>query len=117
MSTRQTQASKRHKIIAPSGGVESGDFILVGTSLVHVLADAAAGEEALVQLEGAVDGVPADGTAAFTDLAPLYWNGDDGNLVNGPDVGTGTGHPFVGLAFGAKAASATTCSIKLVPSE
>lgn len=116
MSTRTTQAANRHKIIAPSGGVESGDIILVGTSLVHCLRSGDEGDEVLVQLEGAVDGVPADNGNAFTDLAPLYWNADDEELVNGPDVGTGTGHPFVGLAFGAKAESATTAFIKLVPS-
>jgi predicted RecA/RadA family phage recombinase len=103
-------------VAAPSGGVESGDAFLVGEQLVIALSDAAATALVECAIEGVYKDVPADNTAAFTNLAKLYWNDDDGNLVNGPDVGTGSGHPFVGIAIGAKAESAAVCSIKLIPS-
>lgn len=117
MARNTQQRGQNVPFVAPSGGVESGDPVLIGTSLLIASEDVAATETGTGFSEGVFNDVAADGTTAFTNLAPLYWNDDDGNLVNGPDEGTGTGHPFVGLAFGAKAEAATTCSIKLIPSE
>ena len=113
MATNTQQRDHNIPFIAPSGGVSSNEPILVGTSLFVSASDYAAGEEGIGYAVGVYDDIPADSDTAFTNMAPLYWNDTDTKLYNGPDVGTGTGAPFVGHAFGAKAEAATTCSIRL----
>lgn len=103
-------------VAAPSGGVESGDAFLVGSVLCIALSDAAATAPVECAIEGVYKDVPADNTAAFLNLAALYWDTSENELVNDPDDGAGGLFPFVGLAIGAKAESAAVCSIKLIPS-
>lgn len=116
MATNSQQRGANVPFIAPSGGVSSGDAVLVGTSLLIADADVVATEEGIGYSEGVFSDVAADATTAFTNLAPLYWDDTDGKLYNAADGGTEATAPFVGLAFGAKAEASATCSIKLVPS-
>lgn len=102
-------------VVAPSGGVESGEAFLVQSTLCIAQTDAVAGAEVQVAIEGVYDSIPADDNTAFANLAPLFWNATDGALYNAADGGTGTGHPFVGICIGGKLEAADTCSIKLLP--
>lgn len=116
MATNTQQRGQNVPFVAPAGGVSSGDPVLIGTSLLIASEDVAATKTGTGYSEGVFKDIAAITGTAFGNLDPLYWNDTDGNLTDGPDVGTGTGHPFVGLAFGAKATASATCSIKLVPS-
>ena len=100
---------------APSGGVTAGDYFLVEDALVCALETADEGDDVLCALGGVGARCPADDNTAFDDFAVLYWNDADAALYATDDGGTGTGHPAVGRAFGAKAESADECEILLDP--
>ena len=100
-------------LTAPSGGVESGDFLLIGDLFVHAIIDADAGEPFTANAIGVHKDCPADNTTAFSEGDALYWNDTDGKIFDADDGGTGTGHPLVGHAAEAKAEAATTCVIRI----
>ena len=109
MARNFQQEGTRKTIEAPSS-VESGDPIFIEDSLVVALESADSGDDVRVGLAGVYHSIPADDTSAFDDLAPLYWDDGDDQLVD--DDGDGA-HPFVGRAFGAKSEADPTCSIAL----
>lgn len=109
------QEGKRKHFAAPTGGVTAGDYFLVEGALVCALETAEEGDDVICALGGVGERCPADGSSAFDDFAILYWNDTDGALFADTDGGTGTGHPAVGRAFGAKALAATECEILLDP--
>ena len=106
---------KRKYFTAPSGGVTAGDYFLVEGALVCALATADAGDEVICGVVGVGARCPAHDGTAFDDFAVLYWNDTDSKLYDADDGGTGTGHPAVGRAFGAKALAADECEILLDP--
>lgn len=104
-------------LTAPSGGVESGSFYLIGDLLVVAQADADAGDEFEGACVGAHRDCPADSDTAFTAGDALYWDDTDGKVYDAEDGGSEATAPFVGHAAVDKASSDTTCVIRLQPSE
>lgn len=102
-------------VTAPTGGVVSGQAFLLQSTLCVALSDAVATADVEVAIEGVYKNIPAADDAAFAELAPLYWDTDEDELVNDPDDGDDGLYPFVGLCIGGKATADDSCSIKLIP--
>lgn len=116
MARNLQQAGMVVPVTAPAGGVTSGDAFLIGSNLCIALADAAATATVEAAIEGVYSDVPADATTEFANLAPLYWDTGNDELVNSADDGSGGSFPFAGLCIGGKATAGAVCAVKLVPS-
>lgn len=116
MARNLQQAGMIVPVAAPAGGVTSGDAFILGSTLCIALGDAAATATVQAAIEGVYSEVPADDATEFANLAPLYWDTDNDELVNDPDDGNDGLYPFVGLCIGGKATAGAVCSIKLIPS-
>jgi predicted RecA/RadA family phage recombinase len=96
-------------IPAPTGGVSSGDAVLVGALFGVAAATADAGDDVAVSVEGVFE-LPKKAADAVTVGAVLYWDATPGELTT-----TGTDNVRVGYAAAAAGAGTTTVTVKLTP--
>lgn len=96
-------------IPAPTGGVSSGDAVLVGALFGVVAADADVGEDVAVSVEGVFE-LPKKAADNVTVGAVLYWDATPGELTI-----TATDNTRVGYATVAAGAGTTTVAVKLTP--
>ncbi|MBL4833648.1 MAG: DUF2190 family protein [Pseudomonas sp.] len=80
-------------VIAPSGGVKSGDLVRVGHILGVAITDAAEGDEVELKTTGVHD-LPKTSAQAWAVGAPIYSIAASNLLTNVP----GTGNYLVGVA-------------------
>lgn len=103
------------KVIAITAGsnITKGAPVVVGDLFGVATDNALSGAELVVALDGVYDGLPSDGQAA--DIGKkAYWSGsavtkdaDDGET-------SPTAYKHIGYFFAAVAASAETCTVKLL---
>jgi predicted RecA/RadA family phage recombinase len=93
-------------LTAPTGGVASGDGVLVGTLFGVAAYDAAAGGEVEVELVGVFELAKASG--AISEGQKTYWD-----ATNKVVTTTATGNTLVGAAVRAAASGATTARVRL----
>lgn len=91
---------------APSGGVLSGQGLLVGTLFGVAAYDAAEAAEVEMDLVGVFDLPKAAG--AITQGAPIYWDDTAKNVT-----ATATGNDLIGAAILAADAGAATARVRL----
>jgi predicted RecA/RadA family phage recombinase len=98
---------------APSGGVDSGDFVLIGDLLCVAITDGAQTVPTAFNVAGVHKAAPADNATAFLVGDILYWNATDGKFFKSADGGTGSGHPAKGHAVEAKSEAGATCVVRI----
>jgi len=94
-------------VAAPSGGVSSGDLVIVGAIAGVALTDADAGADVVLQTTG-VWTLPKLSTAVIAQGAAVSWDIDPGQVVV-PD----SGHYPIGTAVAAAGNGATTIRVRL----
>jgi len=92
-------------VTAPTGGVKSGDAILVGSLFGVCAHDADEGASVELAVTGVFE-MPSDGTA-FAEGAKVYWNNTTKQAVS-----TASGNTLIGHAL---AAGAATVTVRLAP--
>jgi predicted RecA/RadA family phage recombinase len=110
MSTNFVQKGDVMTVVSPSGGVSSGDPVLIGSLFGIALHDAAEDADLELGVEG-IFTVPADNTIAMAIGDRLFWDATNGWVDK-----TATAQQAVGLAASAKVAAGTTVDIKLTGS-
>lgn len=96
-------------IPAPTGGVSSGDMVLVGALFGVAAADADEGDDVAVSVEGVFE-LPKTAADAVTVGAALYHDATAGELTV-----TDTDNTRVGYATMAAGAGVLTVAVKLTP--
>lgn len=96
-------------IPAPTGGVSSGDAVLARALFGVAAANADAGEDVAVSVEGVFE-LPKKAADAVTVGAVLYWDATPGELTV-----TATDNARVGYAAVAAGAGTATVAVKLTP--
>lgn len=92
-------------VTAPTGGVISGQAILVGALFGVCAHDAAEGAEVEIAVTGVFE-IPSNGSA-FSEGAKVYWNNTDKQAVT-----TASGNTLIGHAL---ASGASTVTVRLAP--
>ena len=95
--------------IAPTGGVTSGDGVLIGELCGVATGTAAATEEFEMQIEGVVN-VPKLTTAVLAAGDRVFWDPTPGEVND-----TATAQQLAGIAVVAAGNGGTTVDIKLTP--
>ncbi len=95
-------------VIAPSGGVSSGDLVRVGSIIGVACTDAAEGDEVELKTTGVFD-LPKTSAQAWTVGARIYAIAASSLLTNVP----GTGNYLVGVATAAAANPSATGRVRL----
>lgn len=106
MAKNYIQEGNVISFVAPSGGVTSGQGVLIGTRLAVAAHDAPAATACEGFVEGVFELPKAAGVVA--QGAALYWDTTPGELTT-----TASGNTLVGYAFRAAADAATTVQLKL----
>lgn len=96
-------------VTAPSGGVVSGEVVLVNKLLGVAAFDAAENAEVTVAVEGVFE-VPKKSTDTPGQGALLYWDATNGEMTT-----TATGNTKAGYAAEAAGSGATLVKIRLAP--
>lgn len=109
MSKNYVQPGKALTVTAPSGGVSSGDVVLLGKLLGIAAHDADGGDPVAIEVEGVFD-VAKKSTDVVTVGAILYWDS-----ANSEFTLTSTSNTKAGLAASAAGNGATKVNIKLTP--
>ena len=91
-------------LTAPSGGVESGEGLLVGRLFVVAANSAAEGDPFPAQTWGVFDLPKA--AVAVTEGAAAWWDPDEGEVTNTDNEGANTQIGYVIAAAGSGAAEA-----------
>jgi predicted RecA/RadA family phage recombinase len=104
------QPGRSITVAAPTGGVLSGDGVLIGALFGVAQHDAAEGADLELLTEGVVELAKAT-PLAITVGDRLFWNGADKKLDK-----TATAQVCVGLAVAAAASADATVRIKLIAS-
>jgi len=107
MATNVLQDGDLVTVAAPSGGVSSGDLVIVGALAGVALADADATEDVVLKTTG-VCTLPKLSTEVIAQGAAVAWDIDPGQVVL-PD----SGHYPLGTAVEAAGNGATTCKVRL----
>ena len=94
-------------ITAPTGGVSSGDGVLIGSLFGVATFDAAEGESLEIQVTGVMS-LPKLSTDTVAVGDPLYWDTTNGHLTV-----TATDNVLVGVAVSTAGSGATTVEIRL----
>lgn len=94
-------------IVAPAGGVVSGNAYLIGTIIGVAVATAAVGATVAMRVEG-VFTLPKLSTDVVTQGALLYWDNTNFRLTL-----TSAGNTLAGIAWAAAGNGPTTVQIKL----
>ena len=97
-------------VAAPSGGVNSGDGVLIGKLFGIASYSAVAGADVEIRTEGVFD-MTAEGAVsgqAFTVGAAVYWDNTNKRVT-----ATSAGNTRIGAAVAAKATSATVARVRL----
>jgi predicted RecA/RadA family phage recombinase len=94
-------------VAAPSGGVSSGDLVIVGAIAGVALTDAAATEAVNLQTRG-VFSLPKLSTAVITQGAKVSWDIDPGQVVL-----PGSTHYPLGTAIEAAGNGVATVAVRL----
>ncbi len=94
-------------VAAPSGGVSSGDLVIVGAIAGIALTDADATKDVNLQTRG-VFTLPKLGTAVISQGAAVSWDIDPGQVVL-----PASGHYPLGTAIEAAGNGATTVGVRL----
>jgi predicted RecA/RadA family phage recombinase len=94
-------------VTAPTGGVKSGDGIVVGALFGICATDAAQTEEVEIALTGVFELPKASGQ--INEGAAVWWDTDDSNVVNA----SGAGLYPIGVAVAAAGSSDTTARVRL----
>ena len=93
-------------LTAPTGGVSSGDGVLVGSLFGIAAGDAAENDNVEVQTTGVFDLPKA--TGAVTQGAKIYWDNTNKNVTT-----TATGNTLIGAATVAAVSGDATVQVKL----
>ena len=93
-------------LTAPTGGVASGDGVLVGSLFGIAAGDAAENDNVEVQTTGVFDLPKA--TGAVTQGAKIYWDNTNKNVTT-----TATGNTLIGAATVAAVSGDATVQVKL----
>ena len=96
---------------APSGGVTSGQLVVVGKIVGVAASTAAAGVDVELAVEGVFE-LPKVTTDVVTLGQALYWDSGAGKLTN--TAGTGS-KPLVGYATAAAGNGATVVNCSILP--
>lgn len=99
------QAGNTIPVTAPSGGVSSGDPVVVGSFFGVASGDAEAGATVELSLVGVFD-LPKKAGDVVTFGAALYWDGTDVTV-------TSSGNTLIGAATAAAGGSAATVRVRL----
>lgn len=94
-------------IVAPAGGVVSGNAYLIGTIIGVAVATAAVGASVAMRVEG-VFTLPKLSTDVVTQGALLYWDNTNFRLTL-----TSAGNTLAGIAWAAAGNGVSTVQIKL----
>ncbi len=100
------QKGERMVAIAPSGGVTSGDLIIVGAVAGVAETSALEGEEVVIVCDGVFSLKKA--AVAVAQGAKLYWVSADKNVTT-----TASGNTLIGRAWSAAAEDAAVADVKL----
>ena len=95
-------------VTAPTGGVTSGDGVLVNALFGIALTDAVAGAAVEIQTTG-VWQLGKVSAQAWDQGAPIYWD-----ATAGAATAVSTGNTFIGLATQAAANPSPTGTVKLI---
>lgn len=94
---------------APTGGVDSGDGVLIGGLFGVAATSADQGDDFEMKLVGVYD-LPKANADAFTFGQSAYWDDDQKKVVN--EQGTAD-NKWIGAAVAAAGGSATTVRVRL----
>jgi len=94
-------------ITAPTGGVTSGQGVLLGTMFGVAVSNADEGEPVAVKMTGVFE-LPKTSAQAWTMGAKVYW--DDGNSVA---TTTASGNTLIGHAFAVAENPSATGQVRL----
>lgn len=103
------QPGRALTVVAPEGGVSSGDVVIVGSIVGIATTDALAGADVEIETEG-VFSLPKKTGDVFTVGALVYWD-----AIPGEATVTATGNTVLGIAVQAAAGPAGTVRVKLLP--
>lgn len=106
MATNHVKPGNTITLIAPTGGVSSGDGVLIGAFFGVAQYDAAAAAEVEVDLVGVWDLPKAAG--ALTQGDPVYWDYAAGNVT-----GTASGNYFIGAVTDSAESGDATARVRL----
>lgn len=109
MATNLVQEGNTLTVAAPSGGVSSGDFVVVGGIAGVAIADALATVDVAVTRVGAWT-LPKNTSTAFTQGAPVYWSVGASECVADS---VSTSPLRIGVAAAGVSSSATTVVVAL----
>jgi predicted RecA/RadA family phage recombinase len=101
------QPGETLEVTAPTGGVSSGDVVVIGALVGVAAADAAEGAPVNVQTCGVFD-VPKTSAQAWAVGDRIYWNASTSKAENLPAAGL-----FMGLAVAAAANPSATGRVSL----
>lgn len=94
-------------VVAPSGGLVSGQAVLIGNLFGVAVYAAAAGASAQIVTEG-VFTLPKAASIAFAQGDRAYWDAAAGNVTS-----TASGNKWIGVVTTAVAGSATAANVRL----
>lgn len=93
MAANYVQQGAVVTVVSPSGGVSSGDGVLIGSLFGVATASVAAGADLEIAVEGVFE-LPCNASDNFTQGAPVYWDATAGECVD-----TATTDKEIGLAL------------------
>jgi predicted RecA/RadA family phage recombinase len=108
MSTNQVHAEEKLVLTAPTGGVESGEGVIIGDLFVVAEGDAAAAAEFVGNTAGVWE-LPKTSAQAWAEGDKIYWD-----HANGVATGTQALGPMIGVATEAAANPSSTGKVKLL---
>ncbi|KJS40363.1 MAG: hypothetical protein VR70_05840 [Rhodospirillaceae bacterium BRH_c57] len=94
-------------VAAPSGGVTSGDFVLIGSLFGVAASTADAGDDVVISTVGVYE-LPKLGAQAWTVGAPIYWDATESHMTT-----VSTDNTLVGVAVAVAANPSDTGLVKL----
>jgi predicted RecA/RadA family phage recombinase len=97
-------------VAAPTGGISSGDGVLIGALFGVAATTQAEGNDVEIATRGVFDLAKATGIE-FTPGAEVYWNASGKQAA--ADISTGGGDARIGVALAAAGSSATTVRCRL----
>lgn len=104
--TNYIQEGDRLQVVAPSGGIASGAFVLVGLKGTVAVTGGVEGETVVVATEGVYE--IAKATGAINAGVKVYWDATNSVITT-----TASGNTLVGWAFKAAASGDATVQICL----
>lgn len=103
--TNYVQEGDRLQVVAPSGGINSSDVVVVGSNVTVAVTGGLEGETVVVSTCGVYDIVKATGAVVKGDL--IYWDAVAGKVT------TAVKPIIAGYAFAASASGDATARVKL----